>query len=204
MNHRTIMRTSGVIATATLAGALAVAIGAPATAAPGTDSTALRGAITESGLMAHLEALQAVADANGGNRAAGSAGYEASAVYVEDTLAAAGYTTTRQEFTYEQFILNGSAFSADGVTYVDATDYSPMSYSGSGDITATLQAVDVNLAGDRASTSGCEDSDFDSFTPGNIALVQRGTCTLPREGRQRGGERRERDRGLQPGQRRAR
>ncbi len=38
--------------------------------------------------------------------------------------------------------------------------------------------MDVNLAGDRASTSGCEESDFDSFTAGNIALVQRGTCTF--------------------------
>jgi len=178
VNHRTIMRTAGVVATATLAGALAVTISAPATAAPGTDSTALREAITESGLMGHLEQLQAVADANGGNRAAGSTGYEASAAYVEATLAEAGYTTTRQEFTYEQFILNGSAFTADGVTYLDETDYSPMSYSGSDDITATLQAVDVNLAGDRASTSGCEDSDFDAFTPGNVALVQRGTCTF--------------------------
>lgn len=28
------------------------------------------------------------------------------------------------------------------------------------------------------STSGCEDSDFADFEPGNIALVQRGTCTF--------------------------
>jgi len=178
VNHRTIMRTSGVIATAAVAGALALAVGTPATAASGINSTALRAAITQDGLMGHLEALQAVADENGGNRAAGSSGYEASAAYVEDTLLAAGYTPVRQEFTYEQFILNDSAFSADGVTYGDPTDYSPMSYSGSGDITATLQAVDVNLAGTRASTSGCEDSDFDSFIAGNIALVQRGSCTF--------------------------
>ena len=53
-----------------------------------------------------------------------------------------------------------------------------MSYSGAGDATAPLTAVDLNLAGDRASTSGCEAGDFAGFTPGNIALIQRGTCTF--------------------------
>ena len=51
-----------------------------------------------------------------------------------------------------------------------------MNYSGSDDVTAPVQAVDINLVGDRASTSGCEASDFAGFTPGNIALIQRGTC----------------------------
>ena len=45
-----------------------------------------------------------------------------------------------------------------------------------GDVTAAVQAVDINLAGDRASTSGCEAADFAGFTPGNIALIQRGSC----------------------------
>ena len=53
-----------------------------------------------------------------------------------------------------------------------------MTYSGSGDVTAPLAAVDINLAGDHASTSGCEADDFAGFTPGNIALLQRGTCTF--------------------------
>ena len=30
----------------------------------------------------------------------------------------------------------------------------------------------------RASTSGCEAADFAGFPAGNIALVQRGTCTF--------------------------
>ena len=38
-----------------------------------------------------LEALQAIADANGGNRAANTPGYEASVDYVVDTLKAAGW-----------------------------------------------------------------------------------------------------------------
>ena len=39
-------------------------------------------------------------------------------------------------------------------------------------------AVDINLTGDRASTSGCEASDFTGpfDGPNDIALIQRGTC----------------------------
>src|SRR5690606_28439524 len=39
-----------------------------------------------------------------------------------------------------------------------------------------VEAVDINLAGDRASTSGCEPEGFAEFAAGNIALMQRGTC----------------------------
>ena len=49
-------------------------------------------------LMEHLEALQAVADANDGNRATGSAGFEASVDYVASALEAAGYVVERRAF----------------------------------------------------------------------------------------------------------
>lgn len=52
-------------------------------------------------LMGHLEALQRVADESGGNRAAGTPGYEASARYVEEQLRAAGYNPVRQVFSYK-------------------------------------------------------------------------------------------------------
>src|SRR6185312_4341143 len=51
-----------------------------------------------------------------------------------------------------------------------------MDYSGSGAVTAPVTAVDISLAGDRASTSGCELADFAGFPAGNIALIQRGSC----------------------------
>jgi Zn-dependent M28 family amino/carboxypeptidase len=56
-----------------------------------------------------------------------------------------------------------------------------MDYSGSGDVTADLEAVDLVLPpgpADNTSTSGCEASDFAGFTAGNIALIQRGTCAF--------------------------
>ncbi len=64
------------------------------------DPSAVREVVAPSGLMRHLEALQAAADANGGNRADATGGYEASAEYVEEQLRAAGYQPRRQEFSY--------------------------------------------------------------------------------------------------------
>ncbi len=49
-----------------------------------------------------------------------------------------------------------------------------MTYSGPGDVTATVQAVDVRIPfgpTPNSNTSGCEASDFAGFTVGNIALV---------------------------------
>lgn len=55
-----------------------------------------------------------------------------------------------------------------------------MQYSGSGDVTAPVSAVDLTVPapGPGATTSGCEASDFAGFTAGHIALMQRGTCTF--------------------------
>jgi aminopeptidase S len=52
-------------------------------------------------VAAHLEALQRVADANDGNRASGTSGYEESARYVEEQLRAAGYSPVRQTFSFK-------------------------------------------------------------------------------------------------------
>ena len=53
-------------------------------------------------VAAHLEALQRVADANDGNRASGTPGYEESARYVEEQLRAAGYSPVRQTFSFKR------------------------------------------------------------------------------------------------------
>jgi aminopeptidase S len=69
------------------------------TAAP-VQASEVRDAFAKRNLMGHLKALQKIADEEGGNRAAGTSGYEASARYVEDQLRAAGYNPVRQVFTY--------------------------------------------------------------------------------------------------------
>ena len=183
MNRRrsTTMRTkiAALGATAALCGSFAMA--GTAQAAVATDTRALRNAVTVPGVMTHLNALQSIADANQGNRQAGTSGHAASVDYIEGLLDAAGYTTTRQPFDYERTDFTGSSLSqtAPGaVDYVLGEDYLPMDFSGGGDVTAPVRVVDVNLAGDRASTSGCEAGDFAGFPAGNIALIQRGTCTF--------------------------
>ena len=62
--------------------------------------------------------------------------------------------------------------------YAYGDDFLDMDYSGAREVTAAVTAVDLNLAGDRASTSGCETGDFAGFPEGNIALIQRGTCSF--------------------------
>jgi aminopeptidase S len=54
--------------------------------------------VTLEGVRAHQAAFQAIADANGGTRDSGTPGYDASVNYVVDSLEAAGYNITIQEF----------------------------------------------------------------------------------------------------------
>ncbi|WP_350348576.1 M20/M25/M40 family metallo-hydrolase [Agromyces sp. G08B096] len=165
------------------AAALVATAGAPAYAAVPTDTAELREAVTVDGVMDHLAALQDIADANDGTRASGTPGYDASVDYVAGLLEDAGYEVTVQEFLFNSFReLSDPVFervSPDPMAYVAGEDFFTAEYSGSGDVTAELQAVDLVLPpGPEAgsSTSGCEPEDFADFVEGNIALVQRGTC----------------------------
>jgi Zn-dependent M28 family amino/carboxypeptidase len=146
------------------------------------DSTALRNAVTLAGVRDHQQALQNIANANGGTRASGSPGYDASAEYVVDTLEAAGYSVTRQPFVFTFFEELTDAeleqTAPNAVVYTYLTDFFTMEYSGSGNVTAAVQAVDLQLGVGNASTSGCEASDFAGFTAGRIALIQRGACNF--------------------------
>jgi Zn-dependent M28 family amino/carboxypeptidase len=98
-------------------------------------------------------------------------------------LRAAGYTPVRQTFPYDRYDTVSASMerlspSPRSYAYNAQDGFLDMNYSGSGNVTAPVTAVDINLAGDRASTSGCEAADFAGFTKGNIALIQRGTCTF--------------------------
>ncbi len=105
--------------------------------------------------------------------------------YVAGLLRDAGYDVTLDEFEFS------FAFPAllQQLTPVAAT-YDSGAFTGSpaGDVTGNVIPVDINLTGDRATTSGCEASDFaglDFSGPNDIALIQRGgppppapTCTF--------------------------
>jgi hypothetical protein len=91
-------RTITLLATALLA--LAMLGAAPAALAdPGSDSANLREAVTLKNVRKHQQALQAIADANGGTRAAGTPGYDRSVDYVVNRLRDAGYAPQLFRFT---------------------------------------------------------------------------------------------------------
>ncbi|CCG01743.1 M28 family metallopeptidase [Blastococcus saxobsidens] len=165
-----------------LAGSVATSFPAGA-AGPGCDSrndntvAKLLECVTLDGTMDHLKAFQAVADANGGTRASGTPGYDASADYVQARLEAAGYAVTRQAFEFPYYELVGTptlvqtAPTARSFAY--GSDFSDMSFSGAADVTGTAVAVDP-----ATTTSGCEATDFAGLVDGDIALVRRGGCTF--------------------------
>ncbi|HJU81793.1 MAG TPA: M28 family metallopeptidase [Acidimicrobiia bacterium] len=144
--------------------------------------------VTVEGVREHQASFQAIADANGGNRAAGLPGYDASVDYVVDHLEAAGWNVTLHEFPFLFF----PPALLEQLTPVAATyETGAFTNSGSGDVTGNVFPVDINLVPPRASTSGCEgggDADdeggLDDFAgldfsgPNDIALIQRGTCTF--------------------------
>jgi aminopeptidase Y len=138
---------------------------------------------TSEGPFGHLQALQEIADANGGNRAAGTPGYDRSADYVAERLREAGYDVRFEEFTFPFFEERSPPVLVSGAaqTRTPARELRTFRNSASGDVTAPVRAVDLGLSGDAApaaSTSGCEAADFDGFERGAIALLRRGTCTF--------------------------
>lgn len=109
-------------------------------------------------------------------------GHQASADYVVGLLEPAGYEVTIQPFDFA-FVDELSPSELDRVSldpkaFENGTDFATMLYSGAGDVPAQLEAVDVVMPPTGGSTSGCEASDFAGLTPGNVALIQRGTCTF--------------------------
>jgi Zn-dependent M28 family amino/carboxypeptidase len=175
-----------------------LAAGAAVVAAPSVQASAkcnrtnnnvrkLLECVTVEGVMAHEEAFQSIADANGDTRASGTPGYDASVRYVRDTLVAAGYDVTLQPFEFNAFLITGPATlrqTAPGqVTYTEGVDYGVLAQTDPGTVPdAAVTAVDVQLGLGNTSTSGCEAADFAGFPAGNIALLQRGTCTFEQKG----------------------
>ncbi|MBG0820457.1 M20/M25/M40 family metallo-hydrolase [Planomonospora sp. ID91781] len=176
------------VATMATALALPLALTTPASAStvdvPDVLATAMTYQVKGKNVHKHLEKFQEIATANGGNRAAGSPGYDASLAYVQDKLRRAGYTTstTDVEFplSWEEFspaVLQQTA--PEAKTYTVGTDFVTVHSSGGGDVTAEVQVVDAVIPTPETpntSTAGCEDADFAGFVPGRIALLQRGTC----------------------------
>ncbi|WP_395104134.1 M28 family metallopeptidase [Actinomadura sp. SCN-SB] len=178
---------------AALAGALAVALVAPMAVAGPAEARGhpldevfarlLVKKVSGKNVHEHLRAFQAIADANGGNRPAGSPGYDASRDYVANKLRRAGYKVQLQPINFVQDWSENTPpvleqRSPNAKTYTPGTDFVTFEPSPSGDVTAEVQGVDLTLppTPEPSSTSGCEAADFEGFVAGRIALIQRGTC----------------------------
>jgi hypothetical protein len=132
--------------------------------------------------------FQQIADANPGadghpSRNSGEPGYKASADYVANVMRAAGYNVTLQEYKFHYFSFVGTpVMHEDSPTphsFALGTDFNPAQVAGSP--SAHLQpagGIVVPATPTPSSASGCQASDFAGFTRGNIALIQRGTCTF--------------------------
>ncbi len=115
------------------------------------------------GLGAHLQALQRIADDHGGARAAGSPGDEATADYIEGRLRAAGYRVARRRFEVPYYRETAPPRVAVGGREVTART---LQFSPGGAAAGRLRAVGL----------GCTPGDFRALRPGEIALIRRGTC----------------------------
>jgi Zn-dependent M28 family amino/carboxypeptidase len=175
---RVLWRTAAPLA---VLGALLVGLaGSSAVTSPeSVDTTALRAAMSVDRIRDHLIALNTIARDNGGTRAVGTPGFQASVDYVRDRLAAAGYQVTVEPFEVPYFKqVAPPSLSSGGRAFIPETDIRTMSFSGSGDVNAAVQPVGLVLPPDlnSTSTSGCEPADFAAFSRGAIALLQRGGC----------------------------
>jgi Zn-dependent M28 family amino/carboxypeptidase len=139
--------------------------------------------LASSGAFRHLQALQDIASANGGNRAAGTPGYDRSAEYVAGQLTKAGYLVRLEEFEFPFFEERTPAVLAmnragGGQEAGPADAVRTLMNSGSGNVTARLQSVNTQIGATPPGTSasGCEPGDFKEFERGAVALVRRGTC----------------------------
>ncbi len=144
--------------------------------------------VTKDDLWAHMVKFQQIADANPGadghpSRNSGEPGYKASADYVADVMRAAGYDVTLQEYKFHYFSFVGTPVlreeSPTPHSFGLGTDFNPGPVAGS--TSAKLQpagGIVVPATPTPSSASGCQASDFAGFLPGNIALIQRGTCTF--------------------------
>lgn len=123
----------------------------------------------------HLEEFQRIADAHGGNRAAGTSGHKASTTYVYDRLKKAGYKVSYQDFTFyeSRTVREGASVLTPEARELNALAFDFSKSTPEGGLRAPLAAARVD------DTPGCEADDYasDTFT-GKIALVKRGSCTF--------------------------
>lgn len=114
-------------------------------------------------LLAGAQKLQDFADENGGTRAFGGGGHNATVDWLYDTLVETGFYDVYKQPFVELYTSAQVQLSVDGEDFVARY----MTYGPSGNATASL--VQVN-------NIGCTAVDYPADVSGNIALISRGEC----------------------------
>ncbi|MDZ4269598.1 MAG: M28 family metallopeptidase [Mycobacterium sp.] len=140
----------------------------PAAAAEFADG--LRQSVTVDATMAHLARFQEIADANDGNRALGTPGYDASVDYVVNALQDNGFEVETPEFDVRLPWADEPALTVAG----DSVTARPLEYT----IGTEGDGVSGPLVPARVEdTPGCTADDYDGLpVEGAVVLVDRGSC----------------------------
>ncbi|ANY10099.1 amidohydrolase [Pseudonocardia sp. HH130630-07] len=132
----------------------------------------LAGAVSGDGAFAHLQELERIADANDGNRAIATPGYDASIDYVSGKLREAGYEVQTPSFDVRTFTAGDARLTvADAPVPTEVLSFSPATPPGG--LTAPLS---IRPKAPQDTGSGCEAADYTGMPAGAIAVVERGTC----------------------------
>jgi hypothetical protein len=139
-------------------------------------------------LWNHMKAFQKIANQNPGpdghaSRNSGEPGYRASVDYVAARMREAGYDVTIQPYKFLYYAYLGiptfTEISPTPHSYILNTEWGPGQSTGIAN--AAIQpagGIILPPTETSSSTSGCTAADFSSFTPGRIALIQRGGCNF--------------------------
>ncbi len=122
-------------------------VATPALAIDEVNTKRLRNAVTVGGILSHERVFQRIANQNGGTRASGTPGYDASAAYVAGRLEAAGYEVSLQEFTFPFFLDLGTTLTQESPNPT-AYETGAFTYSPDADVTGTLVPIDLVIPAD--------------------------------------------------------
>ncbi|GLP77805.1 hydrolase [Mycobacterium antarcticum] len=142
-----------------------------AASAPAVEfAVALRDRVATDAMLGHLKKLQEIADANGGNRALGTPGFDASVDYVAQTLRDKGFDVQTGDFEVR------IPFASEPVVTVGGqrVKAAPLQYT----VGTSQGGVSGPLVPARTGPKpGCAASDYDGLdVKGAIVLVDRGAC----------------------------
>ena len=130
--------------------------------------------VQQADLWRHLSQLQRIADENGGTRAIGHPGFNATIAYINSVLSDTDYDVVQQPFSTVAWYQGPPSVSLTIGSVTNAwryqTDYHVLTYSGS--VLATAAPVYA------VANAGCAADDYAAvnFTSGGVALMPAGVC----------------------------